>query len=235
LAATICSRQSGDRMGQMASQTQRSRVADELLAAIKDGRFPVGSKLPSERLLAEEYGVSRPVVREALGMLITLDVIDVQMGRGAYVTSADVTQTQAASDYSLIDVVDAREVIESGAIRLAVLRAGDPERKAVRKAISDLDDAVARGQDTSDLDLALHFSLVQAARSSLLTKLWNDMTEEIVQTIRISPHGRSMSREILTEHQQLADGVLEGNLDLALEACGSLYDDHRQFLHSLLS
>jgi GntR family transcriptional regulator, transcriptional repressor for pyruvate dehydrogenase complex len=213
--------------------TQRSRIADDLLSAIRTSKYPVGTKLPSERILAEEYGVSRPVVREALGMLSSLDVLEIQMGRGAFVLSSDVSVEQP-SDYTLIDIVDAREAIESGAIRLTAARARRTERTAVDRALRDLEHAVTSGIDTSKADMALHQAIVHAARSPLLEKLFVDMTDEIAQTIRISPHGRAMSAEILRDHKELAEGVIDDDLAKSLSACGRLYDDHRKFLRALL-
>lgn len=213
--------------------TQRARIADELLTRIRDQHLPVGSKLPSERQLAEQFGVSRPVVREALGMLSTLDVIDIQMGRGAFVISADVS-TEPRTDYGLLDIVDAREAIEAGALRLAKQRAGRAEQLEVRLALESLEAAALENGETADPDLALHRSIVLSARSPLLLKLWQDLNDEIAQTIRVSPHGRSMSSDILRDHKRLASGVLDGDLDVALAASADLHDQHRDFLRSLL-
>lgn len=213
--------------------TQRARVADDLLREIRDGVHPVGGKLPSERQLAETYGVSRPVVREALGMLSTLDVIDIQMGRGAFVVAADVS-TDQSTEYGLLDVIDAREVIESGALRLSASRARDEERAGVAESLASLERAVRLGDDTTNADLELHRSIVRAARSPLLEKLWRDMNDEIAQTIRVSPHGRVMSQSILADHRELARGVIDGDVTSALAASRALYEHHRDFLRSLL-
>lgn len=214
--------------------TQRARIADDLLRSIRNEDFPIGTKLPSERQLAETYGVSRPVVREALGMLATLDVIDIQMGRGAFVVSSDVS-TESRAEYGLLDIVDARETIEAGALRLAGQRAQPEDIEAVASALENLELAVATGADTTDPDLELHGRIVEASRSPLLRKLWQDLGEEIAQTVRVSPHGRSMSREILEDHRQLAAGVTKGDLEAALRASAMLHDQHRAFLRSLLS
>lgn len=217
----------------MERTTQRSRIADDLLAAIRSHKYPVGSKLPSERSLAEEYKVSRPVVREALGMLSSLDVLEVQMGRGAFVLSTDIPVAQS-SEFRLVDVVDAREAIEAGALRLAAARARKTERAAVERALLELEQAVRLGSETADADMALHRAIVHAARAPMLERLWADMTSEIAQTIRISPHGRTMSPEILADHRELAAGVTRDELPGALAACARLYDDHRRFLRDLL-
>lgn len=214
--------------------TQRARIADALLASIREKEFPVGSKLPSERKLAERFGVSRPVVREALGILSTLDVIEIQMGRGAFVINGDVGTEASPEYFGLLDIVDARETIEAGALRLAVQRAKEPEKIAVRSALMQLEASVRERRETSGPDMELHRAIVQSARAPLVSKLWEDMNDGIAQTIRISPHGNRMSAEILKDHQILASGVTEGLLDAALLASARLHDGHREFLRSLL-
>ena len=213
--------------------TRRSRIADDLLRAIRSGEYPVGAKLPSERQLAERYSVSRPVIREALGMLSTLDVIETQMGRGAFVTSADV-EIEPTQTFGLLDIVDTREVIEAGALRLASNRADDQARQRVGAAFEALEEAVLNGKETTEPDISLHLSIVEAACSGMLLKLWSDMNDEIAQTVRISPHGKAMSKEILEDHRRLAAGITVGGLEEALRACSGLYDEHRRFLRFLL-
>jgi DNA-binding FadR family transcriptional regulator len=155
------------------------------------------------------------------------------MGRGAFVTNADV-EIEPTQTFGLLDIVDTREVIEAGALRLASDRAADEDRQKVSAAFNALEEAVLGGKETTEPDIALHLSIVEAARSGMLLKLWSDMTAEIAQTVRISPHGKAMSKEILEGHRRLAAGVTTGELDEALHACADLYNDHRQFLRSLL-
>jgi GntR family transcriptional repressor for pyruvate dehydrogenase complex len=215
--------------------TQRHRVAQALLRDIRTGRYRVGDRLPSERELALEFEVSRPIIREALGMLSMLEMVETQMGRGAFVTSNDVSAAPGREDTpSLIDIVDVREVLESGALRLARRRAGEAEKKAIADVLDRLEAQVATGQETAETDLELHRQIVTAAKSPTLTQLWTDLNDRIAETIRVSPHGRRMSDEILAHHRTLAQGVTEGDVDAAQEACRILHEDNRSFLRRLV-
>lgn len=60
-------------------------IGDDLRAQIAQGRYPVGSRLPPERHIAETYGVSRTIVREALLMLELQGTVDIRQGSGVYV------------------------------------------------------------------------------------------------------------------------------------------------------
>ena len=99
-------------------ESRPSRIARELLQRISTGKYPIGSRLPSERQLMEDFSVSRPVVREALSMISALDVVDIQMGRGAFVIAVpDGTLDSLNQSAGLLDVVNVREVLEAGALQ----------------------------------------------------------------------------------------------------------------------
>jgi GntR family transcriptional regulator, transcriptional repressor for pyruvate dehydrogenase complex len=216
-------------------ESQPSRIARELLQRISTGKYPIGSRLPSERQLMADFSVSRPVVREALSMISALDVVDIQMGRGAFVIAVpDGALDSLNQSAGLLDVVNVREVLEAGALQLGHRRGRNAGHREVRAAMAELARAKKDGEDTTEPDTALHRAMVAAAGSPVLMSLWDGIESQIEATIRISPHGRRMSDELLSLHQTMADGLLEGKLTKALEASAALYEDHRQFLRSLL-
>jgi GntR family transcriptional repressor for pyruvate dehydrogenase complex len=218
------------------STSQTSRVADELLRRIRGGEYTVGSRLPSERQLATEFELSRPVIREALRMLTMLQVIDVQVGRGAYVTEApDVAGLlDDETDRDLFDVIDVREIIEVGALRLAQARATPAARAAVANALESLRQAVERHEETTDLDTRLHETIIDASGSAILLEIWHGLEGEIRRSIRVSPTGRFMSADVLEAHETLAAGVTDGEVEHALAAASRLHLDNRAFLSELL-
>lgn len=218
------------------SPSQTSRVADELLRRIRAGEYAVGSRLPSERQLASEFALSRPVIREALRMLTMLQVIDVQVGRGAYVTEAPdvVGLLDPEVDRDLLDIVDVREIIEIGALRLAQSRATPAAREAVADTLEALRTAVAQHDRTTDLDTRLHEAIIEASGSPTLLEIWHSLQGEISRSVRVSPSGRFMSPEILKDHEALVRGVTDGNLEEALAAAARLHVDNRRFLTEML-
>ena len=213
--------------------SQASRIAQTLLERIRTGTYPVGSRLPSERLLAHEFNVSRPVVREALSTVSALDVLDTQMGRGAFVISMPADNSVLPSS-NLQDVVNVREVLETGALRLAARRPSPTHIANVQKAMAELRSAVDSKEETTDLDRVLHKVIIEASGSPLLVKLWESLEQQIEDTIRISPHGRTMSPEILAQHEILAAGISTGDIEEAIEASRQLCEENRRFLHALL-
>ncbi|MFI9557443.1 FadR/GntR family transcriptional regulator [Nonomuraea endophytica] len=212
--------------------SQASRIARVLVDRVKDGSYPIGQKIPSERQLATEFGVSRPVIREALSTVSAMEILDIQMGRGAFVIAAPPDHI-ASGGLKLQDVVNVREVLEVGAIELTLKREA-PAFEGVRAAAERLQQAVRDREDTVEPDRALHAAIVQASGSSLLASIWQSIDQQVVETIRISPHGRTMSQNILSLHQRLADAIIDKDLESAVNASRLLYEDNRQFLRDLL-
>ncbi|QXJ21200.1 FadR family transcriptional regulator [Actinomadura graeca] len=219
----------------MSDGTQRSRVADQLLQDIRARRYGPGERLPSERRLSETFGVSRPVVREALGMLSSLGLVDIQVGRGAFVTAKDVTVQSQDAQRSLIEVTAVREVLECGALGVSTRRPGEAEIAEVRAALAELERCVAQGAEASSADHRFHRAIVASSQSPTAVRLWEDFTSEIATVIKISPSGNAMDEATLERHRVLADGVLTGAFEPARQACHDLHEDYRRFLHDLLS
>jgi GntR family transcriptional repressor for pyruvate dehydrogenase complex len=97
-------------------------VVAQLLQAIRHGRLQPGEKLPSERRLSEEFGVSRVSVREGLRMLELLGALEIRQGKGAFVTSSDIKPAQyllrnwlMTHQGELMELLEVREALESSA------------------------------------------------------------------------------------------------------------------------
>src|SRR5947208_2585064 len=111
-----------------------SAIADQIRGAIVSGRVPPGDRLPPERELAEQFGVSRVTVRDALRSLEAMGLLEVKVGArgGAFVTAPSGSiMGQTMSDMMMMsaltpeDVVEARLVIELGTVTLACARPTD--------------------------------------------------------------------------------------------------------------
>ncbi len=220
----------------MNAGTQRARVADQLLRDIRAKRYGAGERLPSERQLSETFGVSRPVVREALGMLSSLGLVDIQVGRGAFVTAKDVAAQSQDAQRSLVEVTVMRELLECGALDLATRReSAEAAAAEVKAALAELERCVAEGAQATRADHRLHRAIVAAAQSATAVRLWDEFTNEIAAVIGISPSGSTMDEATLERHRVLANGVLRGEAEQARLACHDLHEDYRRFLRELLS
>lgn len=213
-------------------ESQASRIARTLVERISDGTYAVGVRIPSERVLASEFHVSRPVVREALSTVSALEILDIQMGRGAFVTARPAAASEATG--SLQDIVNVREILEVGALRLSRGRVTDEAAAAVQAALDDLVTAAQERRDTSEADKGLHRAIVRASGSAVLLSLWQSLEQRIDDSIKVSPHGHIMSRAILDSHRILAEGITRDEVESAIAGSQALHEDNRRFLREFV-
>src|SRR5215831_170236 len=112
----------------------RDEIADRIAEAIIAGHYPTGEYLPNEQQLAQRFGVSRTVIREATRTLGARGLVDVQQGRGVLVTRG---QTEAVSVIldtelrrergTLTHLVEVRRMLETAVVALAAERATDQD------------------------------------------------------------------------------------------------------------
>ena len=142
-------------------------VYERVLTLIVEGALPEGGRLPSETHLAEEMGVSRPVLRQALRRLREDGVITSRQGSGSYVLQRpDRAMLSFAPVGSIADIrrtFEFRAVIEAEAAALAAKRAGEDEIRAIRAALAALDACIDTGALGAREDEAFHLAICAAS------------------------------------------------------------------------
>ena len=165
------------------------KVTSRVLKRIAQGDYPPGSSLPTENEMATEYGVSRIVVREATRLLSAKRVIEVQQGRGTFVTPHEfwnhmdsqvlVALLEAGQLGELAhDIVEMREILEVEAAGLAAIRAepSDIER------LLELLESMSRVSDSDTaayvrLEHQFHIQIWRAAKNRLLLQTLESLSE----------------------------------------------------------
>lgn len=151
-------------------------ISRQILTALRSGRYPVGSRLPSETELAQQFGVSRPSVREALAALQFAGYVESRRGAGCVVVSRDVRGAAAgAADRptlrtpgDVVDLLETRLVLEPAAIAAA---AADPDPDALDEARAVLDGmrlAAAEPELHAETDVRVHRALARVCRNQVL-------------------------------------------------------------------
>ncbi|WP_449282234.1 FadR/GntR family transcriptional regulator [Leucobacter sp.] len=154
--------------------TLPERVAEQLRRRIASGEFPIGALLPGELDLADELGVSRNSVREALRALVHAGMLGARAGYGTYVTAtSDVAPALArrVGQDRAVDVAEVRGILEREGARLAATRASAGQVRALRDALTARVDA-ADGEEYAAADIAFHRLLLDASGNALLAELY---------------------------------------------------------------
>lgn len=143
-------------------------VAKALRDDIAAGRFAPGEQLPVEHRLVERFGVSRPVLREAVAQLKRDGLVETFQGRGVFVTKQwrarafRIEPLSASERQDLTQIYELRIMIESGAASLAALRRTDKQILSIRRALDDIRDA-SSDADLVARDMRFHEAIAEAA------------------------------------------------------------------------
>lgn len=157
----------------IAPQRLYRQIAEQLRALIGSGEFAVGSRLPAERELAKQLGVSRPSVREALIALEVEHVIEVRTGSGIYVLKPKArppvrSKAKDAAEWGPLELMSARELVESEVAALAARNAKKADLQLIGQALQQMRDQVAQGLIPREGDEAFHNAIAQACGNDVL-------------------------------------------------------------------
>ena len=166
-------------------------LASELEEWILSGRLESGAKLPSEEMLAKRFGVSRPVVREALARLRERGLIDTVNGSGTFVkppdadhlTDAFLRHLRVGARASIAKAYEARIAIETTTARLAAERATKLDRVAIRARLEDMRNDRHDIERWTVADLGFHTAVASAAHNPFLVTLLAPLVKVIERGI----------------------------------------------------
>ncbi|MBI5279806.1 MAG: FadR family transcriptional regulator [Burkholderiales bacterium] len=149
------------------------QIAEQVRTLITAGEFPPGSRLPAERDLARQLGVSRPSVREALIALEVEGWVEVRTGSGVYVLDRSRQANGAArkvpaTEWGPLELIRARRVIEGEIASLAAAQATRKHMKAIREAIAWMKQDADRNVAPLDGDRAFHTAIAEACDNVVL-------------------------------------------------------------------
>ncbi len=199
-----------------------TEVAQQLLRAIKEGVFPVDTKLPSEAELAQMMGVSRPTVREALSALAAVGLIEARPGIGNFVKKPSESMAFEAlflleSEASCLEIMEARTILEPAVAELAAEKRNQEHVELLLSICEELEALAnpAQFEEYFAADKRFHLALVQATGNSLLAAamipLVNTMDQRIYREFTREYYMKDLQSivEVASLHRQVAEGVAE--------------------------
>jgi DNA-binding FadR family transcriptional regulator len=189
------------------------QIADQISAMIGNGEYGPGSRLPPERDLAKQLGVSRPSVREALIALEVEGLLDVRVGSGIYVTLPDQRRRRDAlqGDSGPFEVIRARALIEGECAALAAKHANPAQLRAIRAAHAGVIKESKRDHNPLTADRLFHVSIAEASSNSalvLLTQtLWDQRMGPLYRSLERKLEYPKMAAETVREHEAIVKAI----------------------------
>lgn len=162
-------------------QTSRlyEQIVQQIEESIRKGALKAGDQLPAERELAEQFGVSRTAVREAVKALREKGLVEAYPGRGTFITSETSNTIRITLDRMIragqlegtLQLVEVREILEPEIAALAATRANEDVVKEMREAVRIMDDARQDPDAYIEADLDFHLALAEAAGNPIILSL----------------------------------------------------------------
>ncbi|MGB9662903.1 MAG: FadR/GntR family transcriptional regulator [Moorellaceae bacterium] len=171
------------------------KIYEEIVRQIKEligeGNLKPGDRLPSERELAERLGVSRASVREALSALAAMGVIVIRPGEGTFVQTVrngaivePLAMALLLDRQATMELLEAREALESEAAALAARRAYQEEIDKLGEIIREMEAELEKGLLGEETDVRFHLAIAEAAHNSVLARLMQTVSETMRQVLR---------------------------------------------------
>ena len=190
------------------------QIAEQIRKLIGKGAVAPGERLPAERDLAHQLGVSRPSLREALIALEVEGLLDVRVGSGIYVAQPD-SQPRGArigGDSGPFEVIRARWMIEGECAALAARHGSAAQLRAIRAAHADLAREAKSHHNPLGADRAFHVRIAQATGNSALElvvqTLWDQRVGPLYRALEVKLEYPAMAGETLVEHKAVLDAIL---------------------------
>ncbi|MGJ5620957.1 FadR/GntR family transcriptional regulator [Sulfitobacter sp. MF3-043] len=167
-------------------------IARQLQQMIRSGELPKSERLPSQRVLSEQLGVSRPSLREALMTLETLGLVRTYPGRGTVVAdpsdqpTANGSHWRYSDDYGMTDVFEVRLLLEGQLARHAAENSTLEDISLLNAVTDKMEAAWERGDLIAnvDEDLVFHQHIAGKSRNSLLLRTYTSLSAMVTETQR---------------------------------------------------
>jgi DNA-binding FadR family transcriptional regulator len=199
-------------------------VVRHLLQAIESGVYPAGGRLPSERELSDELGVSRPVVREAIIVLESRGLVQTRHGAGVFVQAAPGPGVPATidSDAGPFEVIEARRLLEGEIAGLAAGVVTDRQIADMQRLIDRIADDRLDQATREKADRAFHIALARVTENDVLAgiveMLWDMRYQSALCEYFFRRAREAGIQPPVDEHQQVLDALKARDADGARAA-----------------
>jgi GntR family transcriptional repressor for pyruvate dehydrogenase complex len=228
-----------EKLTQSSFKKKSSFIADQVLQMIKSGKFKAGSKLPSERTIAEQMGVSRPSLREAISALQIVGILESRPGDGTYICCPAAAEDLVGEALDVLEECDspfetmqARKALEIGAAQLAIKVASDADLIALKEA---WDEKCSRGRK-GDLEAYLrygrefHLAIVRATKNRVIEAIMEKLLDMTIQPLWMNMRRDYFSKDplrielMLDIHDRIMQAIIDRDTEKLVQELEHHYD-----------
>ena len=233
-------------------QVQQRRLSDDIVsqleAMILEGTLKVGERLPAERVLAEQFGVSRPSLREAIQKLVAKGLLVSRQGGGNYVAetlgstfSDPLLKLLEDNPAAQRDLLEFRHTLEGSCAFYAAQRATEPDRQRLSEAFAALQNCYERGgtvtrAEEGAADARFHLAIAEASHNAVLLHTIRGLFDLLKRNVVTNIGGMYAQREetrnmLISQHRALYEAIMAGQA----EEARSLSNRHIDYVQEVLA
>ena len=194
------------------------KIVEQVRDLIKEGRLKPGDKLPPEQILAEEFGTSRPSVREALSALEILEIIESRGGKGNFIKdnlntpSYEQKYRELEEEESPFELLEARKAVEIEIAELAAKKATQEDIDAIYEFLHKMEEAMNNIPKMMELDREFHMSIAKAAHNNLLFSMMTYLSNLLKEKLWVNMKEKTWNlpgypQKYLKEHTEIFNAI----------------------------
>jgi len=199
------------------------KIVEQIRALIKEGKLKPGDKLPPEQTLAEQFGTSRPSVREALSALEILGIIDSRGVRGNYIKKTDSSSsiyeqsiTELQEEESPFALLEARKSIEVEIASLAAQKAKDSDIKALNISLNKMKKIKDDISEMMVIDREYHLNIARATHNNFLYSVMFTMNQLLEEKLWVTMKKKicklpGYSEKYIRDHTLIFEAIKKRN------------------------
>jgi len=188
--------------GRIKLERLSEKVAFQLKKAIAEGVFKVGDRIPPERELAKEMGVSRPSVREAIQQLEHQGILETVHGGGSIVRNIAEQEIQKPIEIFLghdrrkvVELTEVRALMETWAARRAAENRTQDELQRMQNCLEEMERDLEKGRIRPEVDIQFHTEIAAAAHNTIFVHMLSSIHQLISYSIRLHREEVFLTRE----------------------------------------
>jgi GntR family transcriptional repressor for pyruvate dehydrogenase complex len=192
------------------------QIVKQIQHAIRDGQIAPGERLPTERELADQFGVSRSVVREAIKVLGTMGLVESRQGSGSYVQNSTIKTISRAfvlsvspDAESVEKLFEFRQVLETEAARLAAIRATPEQIQAIEETLARMNqrENLDAWHLFAEVDTPFHILISEACGNPYLQVAIASVRDMQQDIVRIFSERAGSVEEAMKHHHQIVEAI----------------------------
>jgi len=212
----------------MFKSIKHSRLSDEVANQIKnlisEGELKPGDRLPPERELIKQFGVSRPSLREALNSLVAMGFLEIKQSKRTFVKSVasgrmeDPLSLLIKTDtQKIFDLIEVRKAMEAWGASQAAQRATEEDIKRMESIIDEMGKAIEEGRDWDKEDADFHLAIAQATHNMVQTHIMSTLYDLLRESVARIFTDKTKMKKLFQQHSRIVNAIKNRSPEKARE------------------